>query len=52
MKSFHTTFLKDNVDVFNKHALELVKELEDKVGSEEFDVHSYLSSATINMFLG
>ena len=51
MPSFHVNNLKRFLGVFNDHALLLVESLREKVGKEEFDIHSYLSTCTMDVLL-
>lgn len=49
--AFHQLVLKSFVGAFNRNSLRLVDRLRNKIG-KEFDVHDYLSEATVDILLG
>lgn len=49
--TFHLNVLKSFVDLFNANSRQVVQKLNEEIG-KEFDVHDYMSEATVEILLG
>lgn len=49
--TFHLNVLKSFIELFNENSVNVVQKLR-KEGSKTFDVHDYMSEATVEILLG
>lgn len=52
VQTFHVNNLKQYMPIYNDSAGLLMKNVEHKLGLEEFDIYQYLSLCTMHTFLG